>query len=158
MFDAKFISNNNTIISKLHNQTQLVRPDIQTQPRIYTYPKPKNNFWLLEDPYIIEEDFSSLAGGNWKDLEFKKPLGFSGKLNWDNIYGVLKKWFWKGVLVMCSNRFDMRRRPSVFLWSFSSFSHSQISWNLLVKNLSRDHDTHENIREPNSNFCIFNLY
>ena len=45
---------------------------------------------------------------------------------------------------MCSNRCDMRRRSSVFLWSFSSFSHSQISWMIS----SRDRDTHENIREP----------
>ena len=53
-----------------------------------------------------------------------------------------KKWFWKGVLVMCSNRCDMRRRPSVFLWSFSSFIHKS-------RETSRDRDrSHENIREP----------
>ena len=61
MFDAKLISNNNTIISK-HIYPKRKNQGDQTQPYIYTYPKPKNNlFWLVceeEDPYIIEaEDF-----------------------------------------------------------------------------------------------------
>ena len=60
-----------------------------------------------------------------------------------------KKWFWKGVLVMCSNRFDMRRRHSVFLWSFLSFT-----------NLVNDHVIVilMRISVNHSNFCIFNLY
>ena len=73
MFDAKLISNNNTIISKYDD---IFRNSTYPPTRIYAYPKPKNNFLVGFKVWRTPTSLRKTFAGRTEKLFQLKPMVF----------------------------------------------------------------------------------